>query len=228
MFEAVLVDFYGTLVHEDDAIIARVCETICQSSAREVSASDVGTFWWQAFSDDVAASHGEAFQTQRLLEHRSLVRTCEYFDASCDPDPLSELLFDYWRSPPIFQDTVDFLAAVDLPVVVVSNIDRDDISKAIAGHGLRFAGVITSEDVRSYKPRPEPFLAGLDLLGTNPADTLHVGDSVTGDVVGASAVDIPVAWINRKLRKAPDCRPDFEVADLAGVLPILRASGINR
>ena len=61
-----------------------------------------------------------------------------------------------------------FCRTVELPVVVVSNIDRQDIQAAIDLHGLAFETVITSEDVRSYKPRPELFVAGLQAARCEP------------------------------------------------------------
>jgi len=55
-------------------------------------------------------------------------------------------------------------------IYVVSNIDRDDVIKAIAYHGLKPAGVFTSEDARSYKPRAEIFeMALLMSFGSFPA-----------------------------------------------------------
>ena len=138
-------------------------------------------------------------------------------------------LFTRWQHPPLFPDAVRFLAAVDAPVIVVSNVDRRDITAAIAAHELDLPFVVTSEDVRSYKPRPELFTAGLDLAGVEAHRALHVGDSLTSDVAGARALGIPVAWVNRRGRSPRDgIRPDYEVPDLDHLIPMVamhRSSG---
>ena len=90
-----------------------------------------------------------------------------------------------------------------MPVCVVSNIDRSDLEAALEYHGLVFDHVVTSEDVRSYKPRPEVFLEAMGLLGVAAHDLLHVGDSLSSDIAGANALGVPVAWVNRSGRDLP-------------------------
>jgi beta-phosphoglucomutase-like phosphatase (HAD superfamily) len=65
----------------------------------------------------------------------------------------------------LFDDAMGFLSCVQIPVCIVSDIDRADLEAAIDHHRLTFARVVTGEDVRSYKPRPEPFERALELLG---------------------------------------------------------------
>jgi 2-haloalkanoic acid dehalogenase type II len=225
MIEAVLLDFYGTVVHEDDVVIAEITDEIQAASTIDCTAQDVGTFWWREFSDACASSRQVSFRTQRDIELNSLMTTCTRFGADCDPSALSERLYRRWQQPPIFEDAARFLAKVDLPVVVLSNIDRADIEQAISFHGLAFDHVITSEDVRSYKPHPELFEAGLRRAGVDGADALHVGDSWSSDVLGATALGIPVAWVNRTGRETPDgASTTFEVSELAGLAELVGLS----
>ena len=110
-----------------------------------------------------------------------------------------------------------------MPVCVVSNIDTVDLRSALAHTDLSFDFVVTSEDCRSYKPRPEMFLRALGLLGMRPAEVLHVGDSRHSDVQGAKALAIPVLWINRAARSAPtgDLAPDYMASNLTGLADLL-------
>jgi len=150
------------------------------------------------FFNSFMASHGSSFRCQRELEHASPVRTIRHFSATSDADRLSEMMFEHWLSAATFDDAVTFLGQVTVPVVVPSNIDRLDISAAIDHHGMRFTDVITSEDVRAYKPHPAMFEAGLHALGiSEPSRVLHIGDSLVSDVQGANRCGIPVAWVNR-------------------------------
>ncbi len=224
MVDVVLLDFYGTVVHEDDVVIDQICKTISRSAEVHATPREIGSYWWATFSDGFKSSYGDGFQTQRRIELASLARTIENFEADCSAEELSGPLFDYWERPPIFDDAIPFLDGIGVPVIVVSNIDRFDIDTAIAHHGLSFDHVITSEDVRSYKPRPELFLAGLEAAGCPPDRALHVGDSLTSDVAGALRLGLPVAWVNRKGKPPPSLdAPNYEVANLMEVRPLIDA-----
>ena len=220
MVDAVLLDFYGTVVHEDGVVIDQICAAISQSATVRATPREIGSYWWAEFSDAFERSHGGDFETQRRLELASLIQTIENFGAQCDANELSEPLFRYWERPPIFDDAMQFLDNIGLPVVVVSNIDRLDIETAIDHHDLTFDHVITSEDVRSYKPRPELFVAGLEAAGCPPDRVLHVGDSLTSDVAGARRLGIPVAWVNRAGKPSPAAKdaPTYEVTSLGDLI----------
>ncbi len=219
MAEAVLLDFYGTVVHEDDVVIDQIRRTISQTASVQATPNASGSCWWSPISDAFRHSHGDDFQTERRLALAALAQTGNNFAAHCDPAELTGLLFAHWERPPIFEDAIRFLAGLDLPVVVVSNIDRVDIETAIGHHDLTFDHVITSEGVRSYKPRPELFVAGLEAARSPPDRVLHVGDSLTSDVAGVRRLGIPVAWINRAGKPPLETsRPTYEMATLEGFL----------
>lgn len=70
------------------------------------------------------------------------------------------------------------------------------------------------------KPQPTIFQSGMQLLGTTPADTLMVGDSVLTDVPGAKALGLPVAFVLSGVSSAEDLaaspvQPDAVYANLA-------------
>ena len=223
MYEALLLDFYGTVVHEDDEVVASICRTIADTTNLSAEPSDIGRHWWQVFSEAFRASHGERFATQRDLEHRSLHATIEHFGASCDPDALSALMYHHWATSPVFDDAREFLATIDLPIIVLSNIDRQDLETCLSLHRLRFHAVVTSDDVRAYKPHPAMFDAGFVATGVSDRRrVLHVGDSLMSDVGGAAEAGIPVAWVNRTAKQsAPGATPDHTVTSLTDLLPIV-------
>ena len=112
-------------------------------------------------------------------------------------------MFEYWVKPPIFEESKQFFDVCPGPVYVVSNIDRDDVLQAIEYHGLKPAGVFTSEDARSYKPRKELFEFALRSTGLAADEVVHIGDSLSSDVKGASSVGIKAIWVNRSNREVP-------------------------
>lgn len=60
------------------------------------------------------------------------------------------------------------------------------------------------------------------LCNLKPDEVLHVGDSLSSDVIGAQNIGIKVAWINRKNKDLPQkYSPDFIINSLSDLLPML-------
>ena len=130
-YRALLLDFYGTLVTEDDAIIERIVRRVAEASQRGSDAAAIATDWNQEFQKDCANSFGSTFSLQRKIDTRSLGAVLERHASPLDADELSAELFAYWSEPEPFADAGPFLSALELPVCVVSNIDRADLDSAI-------------------------------------------------------------------------------------------------
>ena len=117
-------------------------------------------------------------------------------------------------------------------MAVLSNADDDFLTSFLQRTGLDFETVVSSEAVRSYKPRATIFRALCDALGLPPGEVLYVGDSPIADLLGARAAGLAVAWVNRAGAKLPDRvpEPDLEIRDLTGlldVLPLLTLSALE-
>jgi FMN phosphatase YigB (HAD superfamily) len=99
-----------------------------------------------------------------------------------------------------------------------------------AGLARHLRAVVISDAVGLRKPRPEIFEAVLARLGVAPEQTLHVGDSLRADVVGAAGLGIKTAWLTRRVkdpRAALEAHqgpaPDFTIRDLAELPALLSA-----
>ncbi|CAN7639591.1 HAD family hydrolase [Paenibacillus sp. LjRoot56] len=222
MYKAVFLDFYGTLVHEDDVFIEDICQRILTSTSTQTTTRDIGNYWWNSFSSNFQSSYGDNFKTQREIEISSLADTIAFYKSSENPKELSKILFKHWQCPQLFEDAKTFLESIRTPIIILSNIDRKDILSAIRHHGLSLDNMITSEDVKSYKPRPEMFQKALQKYNLHPTEVLHVGDSLTSDVAGAQRAGIKVAWINRRNKELPQSvSPDYVVNSLEELIPLL-------
>ena len=202
MVKAVFLDFYGTVVHEDGEIIKKIKENIMETGSVD-DRNRIGAFWWNEFQTMCMNAYGEAFETQRKLEYKSLEKTLNEFKSNADPTKLSKMMFDHWIKPPIFDESKKFFEICSVPVYIVSNIDTADILSALQYHGLKPAGVFTSEDAKSYKPRKELFQLALQSTGLNENEVVHIGDSLNSDVKGADALGINAIWVNRSFREIP-------------------------
>lgn len=203
MIKAFFLDFYGTVVHEDGQIIKKIANIISDTSSPD-NLFEIGAFWWNDFFEMFSESYGDKFETQRVIEEKSLRHTIEKFGSTADSVELSNLMFEHWRKPPIFEDSKEFFDRCPIPVYILSNIDNTDIDAAVAFHGLKPAGVFTSEDARSYKPRRELFELALSETGLKPDEVIHIGDSISSDVEGAGALGIRTLWINRFGKRIPE------------------------
>jgi putative hydrolase of the HAD superfamily len=99
-----------------------------------------------------------------------------------------------------------------------------------AGLARHFGALVISDAVGLRKPRREIFEAVLGRLGVEPAQALHVGDSLRADVVGAAGLGMKTAWLTRRI-KDPGAAleahegpaPDFTIRDLAELPSLLGA-----
>ena len=196
---AVLLDFYGTLVEDDWNVVCDAAETAVPFADPATVASE----WMDAFYQELDASHGVRFASQRAAQIGALEEIAASYDVRVNAKRLCDPVFAYWRSPRVCEETRSFLATLPAPTCVVSNVDRDDLLAALRATRLSFDHVLTSEDVRAYKPRPDLFVAGLAALGVSSDDAVHVGDSWRNDVCGALGVGVRAIWLNRRGLRRP-------------------------
>lgn len=203
MVKAVFLDFYGTVVDEADGVIKQMIKIIAETGKVE-NPIDIITYWWKKFNEISDVSYGENFVVQREIEFKALEETVKHFNASCDVKALSEIMFQHWLSPKVFDDARLFLESCPVPVYIVSNIDNCDINTAFQSNGLKVADIFTSEMARSYKPRGEIFEFALKSKGLAKDEVVHIGDSFRCDYEGAKSVGINAIWLNRANKPATD------------------------
>lgn len=219
----VLVDFYGTLVADDDEVVESITVAAAVASGGRVGADHVARTWWSHFEPACLVSRGPTFALQRDLATRSLARTLDELAIELDPTALTARMWPAWRAPQPFADARVFLDRCPVPVCVLSDIDRADVEAALEHSGLPLGAVVTSDDVRAYKPAPDGFRAAAELLGLPLGDLWHLGDSLSSDIAGAAALGLGTVWVNRRaqVRTLEAPVPDVEVRILTDVLPLL-------
>lgn len=215
MIKAFFLDFYGTVVHEDGEVVKKISQLIYETGKAE-SPSEVDSFWWKDFQNLFNNSYGNTFETQRALEKKSIKQTLEKFASNENIDKLSNYMFEHWVKPPIFEESKKFFEISPLPIYIVSNIDANDVLRAIEFHQLSPSGIFTSEDAKAYKPRKELFELALNTTGLHADEVIHIGDSLSSDVKGASSVGIKAIWLNR-FNKENSCGVD-SITNLLEVL----------
>lgn len=110
-------------------------------------------------------------------------------------------------------------------LAVLTNGNSDPDRTPLKG---RFDHVVMGEKFPYEKPDPRIFhhlFAQAQI--TDPAQVLHIGDSLEHDVAGANGVGAKSVWFNPD--KAPNTtgiQPMFEIQNMADLLPLLNA--LNR
>jgi HAD superfamily hydrolase (TIGR01493 family) len=222
-FDAVLIDFYGTICAGDKQAVENACKRIVDHFGLPTTAAQFAITWGERFFATIENSNHDGFRSLYECEISSLQETLRPIVGEFDPRPFVADLEAYWADPDIHPDAVQFLDGVKVPVCCVSNADVEPLARAIAKHGLKFHAVVASQEVRCYKPEPEIFRAAISILGTDAARVMHIGDSLHSDIGGATRMGITATWICRehRIHDIGTTMPHFEVRSLTEVHDLL-------
>jgi 2-haloacid dehalogenase len=110
-------------------------------------------------------------------------------------------------------EEADIAEADKMLSIVLSNGEADKSDKLLSNIGLRkyFDYIISAEEVRKYKPSPEPYLLVSNKLNLQISQIALVSSNLW-DIAGAKSVGMHTCWINRKDKKTKeeiDIKPDY-------------------
>jgi putative hydrolase of the HAD superfamily len=111
------------------------------------------------------------------------------------------------------------LRARGLRLVVASNWDCS-LPEVLERAGLAelVDGVVSSAMVGAAKPEPALFEAALELAGCEPSAALHVGDSRSKDVAGATRAGVSAVLLDRNGKWPGDPARIESLAELPGLI----------
>jgi HAD superfamily hydrolase (TIGR01509 family) len=117
-------------------------------------------------------------------------------DARWLHDAMAELFAAGIPWCPGAQQTLDRIGALDIPMVLVTNTERELADVALKVLGVeRFAATVCGDEVPEGKPEPDIYLRAADLLELKPSQGLAIEDSPTG-VAAATAAGCPTLVIS--------------------------------
>jgi 2-haloacid dehalogenase len=125
---------------------------------------------------------------------------------------------------PPFKETKQVLEQLKkkYKLAILSNIDEDIIQQSIKLIGVKFDGVITAEQVKSYKPNFEHWKRMIKNFGLPKDKVLHIAASYIHDIVPAKELDFKTVWVNRKNESIEgSIKPDYEFSNLTPLLRVL-------
>ena len=83
-----------------------------------------------------------------------------------------------------------------------------------------------SDEVRIRKPNPQIFITTLESLNSSPASSLHIGDLLESDILGAKRCGMKTGWLcpdrdRCQIDFLPEQKPDFILPNLTSLKKIL-------
>lgn len=205
---AVTLDATHTLLHAPR--LAEIYTEVLQRHGATIGVERLApllTIVWQelgcrhAAGEDRLSAHAEGARgfwreyLERLcalaeLPPPSRFAAAELFDRFAHPDA--------WEVYPDVEPALAELRRRGLRLAVVSNWD-DRLPRllerlALAGY---FDAIVHSTAIGIEKPHPAIFTAATTALGTEPEETVHVGDSRRDDVEGAEGAGLGALWLER-------------------------------
>jgi putative hydrolase of the HAD superfamily len=233
---AVFFDVGWTLIHPRQSLWETLAR-VGRAAGAHVAAADcearLHALWRQAQAHAAAAFRADAAFSDSDEEFSALFRhlaLAAFAGAGLagEVEPLVERFVDAlgdrnaWQVYPEVPEVLRALRGDGYVLGVVSNASSD-LADFLAhlGVGAFFDFVVASAAEGAKKPDRRIFGRALDLAGTPPAQTLHVGDLALEDVVGARNAGLRAVLIHRGAQSLfPSFPPD--VPEAAAGAPVVR------
>lgn len=207
-------DIYGTLI--DTGGVVATLEKSVGDKAEEFSRT------WRNKQLEYAFRRGlmQNYEDFSVCTSHALDYSCRYHNESLSQNQKNELL-EIYRTLPPFDDVNDGLSrlhAGNHRLFAFSNGSADAVETLLAKAGIRdfFLGVVSTEDLKSFKPNPAVYSYFLRKSGASGNDAWLVSSNPF-DVIGAISAGMKAAWIKRS---------DEAIFDPWGIEPTVTASSI--
>jgi 2-haloacid dehalogenase len=210
-FDALTFDVYGTLIDWETGIAAALRRAGAQGSDDELL---------EAFARHEAELEAGPYRSYREVLAAALrgVGADLGFEPS-DEQAFAESVGDW----PAFEDSADALAALKrrYRLGVITNCDDDLFALSNRRLGMEFDWVVTAQQARGYKPRPDNFLFAFERIDVPRERILHVAQSLFHDHEPAKALGMTTVWIDRRHGREgfggtppAQAKPDLTVPDM--------------
>jgi 2-haloalkanoic acid dehalogenase type II len=197
-FQALTFDCYGTLIDWESGLLAALQGLISCAPRRRTR---------EEVLSDYAAHEQEQQQFTPALKYSQLLAV------------VYKRLSENWGAPAPWQECATFAASLrtwepfpdtlaalkylksHFKLFVLSNVDNESFSYTARRLGVRFDGIMTAEDIGSYKPNLRNFeymLGRLQSQGIEKSRILHVAQSLVHDHLPARELGLASCWIDRQ------------------------------
>jgi 2-haloacid dehalogenase len=223
-FEVLTFDCYGTLIDWESGLWAALSPILANHRVT-VSPDRALELYGELESEAERGAYRE-YKTVLRMVLEGLGSRFGFAPAPAELERFAWSVKDW----PAFPDSPAALRALKTKykLVVISNIDDDLFAFSAQRLGVEFDGVITAQQVKSYKPSLNNFRVAFERLGVPTSKILHVAQSLFHDIAPAKTLGLANVWVNRRHGRAgsgatppAQAQPDLEVPDLRSLARII-------
>lgn len=234
--EAIAFDCYRTLFDNSHDDWKLSFAEIIEAQNLPLDAEELWTRWrkYEVNFRKIRTDLGRPYNSPPFKSYRQAWTECfqQVFDDLGLDNASAEAAGDraalHMTDRPIYPDTLEALIQLKgrVKLGVFSNADDEGLLPLLAGEGLEFDFVASSESAQVYKPALAAFAHLFEGLGVDPKKTWYVGDQLFDDVMGGFRAGATTVWINRELAEVDrEPEPDIEINDLRELSGILEHIG---
>ncbi len=194
MSTTIAFDVYGTLIDTHGLV------SILQSMIGDKASSFSQT--WRDKQLEYSFRRGlmQQYETFAVCTSNALDYTCEFYDLDLSTEQKKDLLKNY-KTLPAFEDAKEGLSKLrsnNFRLFAFSNGTADAVDTLLLGAKIRdyFHGVVSVDDLESFKPNPAVYNHFLKVTDAKKHNTWLVSSNPF-DVIGAISVGMRAAWVKR-------------------------------
>lgn len=187
-------DVYGTLI--DTHGIVSILAKMVGATAERLSHT------WREKQFEYTFRRGlmQHYENVAVCTSHAIEYTCIYHKASLSNEQKQKLIGGY-RTLPAFNDVEEGLAtlkAANFRLFAFSNGSADAVNALLvaAGIGDYFVGIVSVDDLQSFKPNPAVYIHFLRESEASRSDAWLISSNPF-DVIGAISAGMRAAWVQR-------------------------------
>lgn len=217
--EYITFDCYGTLIDWEGGIRSAV-KTIADKNEFSLNLEGISDRYIKV---ELEVEHEQYRKYHEVLQlsAKKLFKNEGFEISDSDALEFADSIYS-WQPFPETNKVLAELKAKGYKLVILSNIDNEIIKRSVELIGIDFDGIVTAEEVGSYKPEYGHWEEMLKRFNTSKDKVLHVAASYVHDIVPAKEQGFDAVWINRNKEKpTQEIKPDLEFKDLSPLLDTL-------
>jgi 2-haloacid dehalogenase len=224
MATTIAFDVYETLIDTSGVILA--LEKVIGD--RAAALSDL----WRSKQLEYSFRRGlmQNYRDFSVCTRQALDYACQFLDVDIS-DADKKSLMEGYKVLPAFADVDEGLirlGASGVRMFAFSNGRAEDVRGLLANAGIEahFEGVVSVDDIRSFKPNPAVYAHFLRQAGARGSDSWLVSGNPF-DVIGAMSAGLSGAWVKRSAGAVFDpweIQPTVTIADLGELPDALKGS----
>lgn len=236
---AVVFDYYETLAEVSTSTRERFFDDMARRVGADLLPGEAFRHWRQSIVSDPAVRLGgqqrpppegpsPPFVSFRDTWRERFRDLFEHWRVDAPAEWGVDAYSDVHASAPLYPDVEATLADMRgrYRLGLLADADRDFLEAGIHRNKLAFDVIVTSDEVRAYKPHISMFRAVCERLDVDPGDTAYVGDRPWADIEGARHAGMTAIWMNRSGASWPEDiePPSAVVTSLDELVDLLRST----